>query len=221
MPKQTFLNLPEAKRRAFLEMAVEEFAANDFESASVSRIVARLGIAKGSVYQYFEDKRDLYLYLISFAAEERLKLAQEAIPMMQGGGFLNFMQSLLEVGVRFTIQQPRLNQLIYRAVFGAVPFRDELIQRLKVSSLDMVRGLLAQGIAAGEIDPAVDLDTAAYILNLMTVEFTDLLVSKLGITPQALISGEIGHLDMEAIQRVLKSAVEFIWYGLAKRPDRR
>jgi AcrR family transcriptional regulator len=71
MPKTTFFNLPEEKRRLILDLAIEEFAERDYKSASISNIVARAGIAKGSLYQYFEDKHDLYLYLIELAGEEK------------------------------------------------------------------------------------------------------------------------------------------------------
>jgi hypothetical protein len=55
---QTFSNLPEEKRQRILRIAIDEFADNDYDSASVSRIVARAGIAKGSFYQCFVDKDD-------------------------------------------------------------------------------------------------------------------------------------------------------------------
>ena len=61
MPKETFFNLPEVKRGAILDAALEEFAAYPYDQASVNRIVARAGIPKGSFYQYFENKKDLYL----------------------------------------------------------------------------------------------------------------------------------------------------------------
>ena len=59
MPKITFFNLPDEKRQLILDIAIDEFAENDFANVSISRIVARAGIAKGSFYQYFEDKDDL------------------------------------------------------------------------------------------------------------------------------------------------------------------
>ena len=58
MPKQTFFNLPEDKRENLINIAIEEFAENDYQTASISRIVANAGIAKGSFYQYFENKED-------------------------------------------------------------------------------------------------------------------------------------------------------------------
>ena len=45
MPNQTFFNLPDAKREQILQIAIDEFAENDTDSASISRIVARAGIA--------------------------------------------------------------------------------------------------------------------------------------------------------------------------------
>ncbi len=57
---QTFSNLPEEKRQRILRIAIDEFADNDYDSASGSRIVAWAGIATGSFYQSFADKDDLW-----------------------------------------------------------------------------------------------------------------------------------------------------------------
>ena len=65
MPKPTFENLPDAKRELIIQLAAEEFAAHAYRQASLSRIVARAGIAKGSVYQYFDNKLDLYRWLMT------------------------------------------------------------------------------------------------------------------------------------------------------------
>ena len=53
MPKDTFFNLPEDKRALICKVALEEFGEYTFDQASINRIVAKAGIAKGSFYQYF------------------------------------------------------------------------------------------------------------------------------------------------------------------------
>lgn len=63
MPLTTFLNLPEERKKEITRVCFEEFAHNDYESASLGRIIKRLGVAKGSFYRYFENKQDLYVYL--------------------------------------------------------------------------------------------------------------------------------------------------------------
>jgi AcrR family transcriptional regulator len=72
MPKDTFFNLAEEKRTLICQVAIDEFAAYSFAQASINRIVDGSGIAKGSFYQYFENKDDLFLYVIQSIAEEKL-----------------------------------------------------------------------------------------------------------------------------------------------------
>jgi AcrR family transcriptional regulator len=71
MPKPTFLNLPDDKRERITELALDEFSTHPYRQASLSRIVARAGIAKGSMYQYFENKLDLYRWLVTDELERR------------------------------------------------------------------------------------------------------------------------------------------------------
>ena len=80
MPNPTFFNLPDAKRQGIVDCAIAEFAANDYDSASISNIVKQAKIAKGSFYQYFEDKKDLYLYLVDLATQQRIALLKTSCP---------------------------------------------------------------------------------------------------------------------------------------------
>ena len=69
MPLKTFLNLSLERQKEIINVCMEEFAQNDYESASLSRIIKTLGLAKGSFYRYFESKKDLYIYLVSVCRE--------------------------------------------------------------------------------------------------------------------------------------------------------
>ena len=64
MPTDTFFRLPEEKRTRILEGAWSEFTAVPYAEASINRIVQTSRIPRGSFYQYFEDKNDLFLTLI-------------------------------------------------------------------------------------------------------------------------------------------------------------
>lgn len=64
MPKQTFFNLPENKRALLIEAAEKEFTRVPLFEASIANIIKTANIARGSFYQYFEDKEDLYFYLL-------------------------------------------------------------------------------------------------------------------------------------------------------------
>jgi AcrR family transcriptional regulator len=74
MPKDTFLNLSEDKRLRIFEAALNEFSEYDFEHASLNKIVSSAGISKGSMYQYFTDKKDLYVYVFQQIGAQKTAL---------------------------------------------------------------------------------------------------------------------------------------------------
>jgi len=65
MPKSTFFNLPEEKKDKIIAVAIDEFAQNHYEKVTINKIVKRAEIPKGSFYQYFENKDDVYIFLFS------------------------------------------------------------------------------------------------------------------------------------------------------------
>lgn len=64
MSTETFLRLPEEKRNRFLDAAWEEFTRVRYADVSINQIIAKAHIPRGSFYQYFRDKEDLFGYLL-------------------------------------------------------------------------------------------------------------------------------------------------------------
>jgi AcrR family transcriptional regulator len=64
VPKQTFFNLQQDKRKKLIEAAEMEFTRVPLFEASIANIIKMAGISRGSFYQYFEDKDDLYFFLL-------------------------------------------------------------------------------------------------------------------------------------------------------------
>lgn len=65
MPKSNFFTLNQSKRDRILKAALDEFSSEAYTDASINQIVKASGIARGSFYLYFDDKEDLYFYLVS------------------------------------------------------------------------------------------------------------------------------------------------------------
>ena len=64
MPSDTFLRLNDEKKKKLVDASFKEFSLNNFNDASINRIIKEAGISRGSFYMYFEDKKDLYFYLL-------------------------------------------------------------------------------------------------------------------------------------------------------------
>lgn len=83
-----FFNLPEAKQQIIIEKSLEQFANHSYEAVSISRIVQEARIAKGSFYQYFEGKEDLYLYLVDIGIARQKSFIENAdLPPIENGFF--------------------------------------------------------------------------------------------------------------------------------------
>ncbi|WP_368491222.1 TetR/AcrR family transcriptional regulator [Clostridium sp. BJN0013] len=72
LPNKTFCNLPKERQEEIIKISIEEFATHDFDSASLNRIITNLKIAKGSFYRYFNNKTDLYIFLIEHTLNKQL-----------------------------------------------------------------------------------------------------------------------------------------------------
>ncbi|MBS4220533.1 TetR family transcriptional regulator [Bacillus sp. FJAT-49711] len=65
MPTQTFFHLPKEKQDTLIQAAKKEFSRVPLHEASIANIIKDAGIPRGSFYQYFEGKEDLYYYLLN------------------------------------------------------------------------------------------------------------------------------------------------------------
>ena len=73
MPKQTFFHLSKDKQDLLMQAAKEEFSRAPLHEASIANIIKSAGIPRGSFYQYFDDKEDLFLLLIKPALPKKLR----------------------------------------------------------------------------------------------------------------------------------------------------
>ena len=70
MPKQTFFNLPLDKQETLIDSAMKEFSRVPLNEASIANIIKHAAIARGSFYQYFEDKDDLFFFILEKYAKQ-------------------------------------------------------------------------------------------------------------------------------------------------------
>ncbi len=87
MPSSTFFRLPEEKRERLMKEVWKEFTRVSYAEASINRIILGARIPRGSFYQYFEDKNDLFLYLLDSIRDEFLKLLDAVLRETQGDLF--------------------------------------------------------------------------------------------------------------------------------------
>ncbi|AOM82157.1 TetR/AcrR family transcriptional regulator [Salisediminibacterium beveridgei] len=65
-----FYNLAYTKQERIINAAMKEFVDNGFVKASTNNIVRHAGISKGSLFYYFQNKKDLYFFLIEHTRKD-------------------------------------------------------------------------------------------------------------------------------------------------------
>lgn len=70
MPTKLFFELSEEKRTKIIDASIAEFAQYGYNSGSTNRIVQIAGISKGSLFKYFQNKDELYFFILDMATQE-------------------------------------------------------------------------------------------------------------------------------------------------------
>ncbi|HEV7824030.1 MAG TPA: TetR/AcrR family transcriptional regulator [Mycobacteriales bacterium] len=169
MPTATWERLPEARRQAVLAAAEAEFALRGFSGGSLNVIARNAGVAKGSLFQYFTDKVDLYTHL-SELASRRIRAYMETriaeLPWVDGF-FPAFGELMLE-----WIEYFRTHD-IERAVTAAVNLEPDAAARSAVRTVanrhyvEVLRPMLEQARDAGAVRADADLDAFLALLILL------------------------------------------------------
>lgn len=165
MPKQTFFNLSEEKRNAIVNAAIDEFAEYGFESASINRMVASSGISKGSFYQYFEDKRDVFMHLLAVIEQEKLAYFKDKHPPSNNMDTFQYFRWMIKAGMEFNSAYPRITQAMSRVLIVEGLYYGKLFGDYHQKALDALTMMIKQAIARGEVDPSVDVNLAVMVMD--------------------------------------------------------
>ncbi len=106
MPKDTFFNLTEEKKRKIFDAAVLEFSIRRFSEASINQIVKNAEISRGSFYQYFEDKEDIYLYMLTEIGKEKLEFIGIDYVLHSDADFFDIYMQMLRDGLEWARKKP-------------------------------------------------------------------------------------------------------------------
>ena len=171
-PKSTFANLPAAKRERIINAALREFAEYGYQQASLNRIVKELGIAKGSLYQYFKNKEDLFLYVFQcFTLLVKQSVRKEVLAAKEKT-FFGHVRTILWAGIHFINSHPDYFQIYLRVLFESeVPHREVLIGQVRLFSVEYFGPLCVEAQQEGQIRKDIDPQMVIFVLDALLDRF--------------------------------------------------
>lgn len=122
MPTQTFYHLPKEKQKTLLKAAMNEFTHHSFSNASINQIIKEASIPRGSFYMYFQDKEDLYFYLLE-QSRDRFQKQLFTISAEEHGDLFRIFERLFESIIDYCSKKN--HRLFFKQVFANINSRSE------------------------------------------------------------------------------------------------
>jgi AcrR family transcriptional regulator len=170
VPKATWANLPAARRERVLDAAMAEFAARGFSGGSLNVIAREADVAKGSLFQYFDDKLDLFAHVCDVTSERiRAELEKQMLDLEPGRPFFDHLAAILRLWVAYFREHP-----VERGVTAATNLEMDGEVRAAVREvasrhyLEVLGPLLADAVERGDVRSDADLGALAAYLLLLT-----------------------------------------------------
>lgn len=212
-PKKTFANLPPEKQENILRAAVCEFAENGYRRASLNRIVASLNIAKGSLYQYFDNKEALFLHVFNQFIRQVKEEVKIACADVAENDFFAVAAKVLRAGISFIDRHPEYFRIYLRVLFEPdIPNREDLVARVRLFSLEYFGPLAEVAVEKGVLRGDIDSRKAVFILDALLDRF-------LQGYAQPYLDGGLGLSGMSAarLDEEIASMVAVLRSGLMPR----
>ena len=170
MVHQTFYRLPDEKKERILRSAHREFTQHTYEKSSINRILKEAEIPKGSFYQYFDDKSDLFYLCIFSVYEKIIAVRMRNSESLLGAGLLRMKNMGYEKGY----------ELFSQDLQAILDEEDFILFENMLKAPGAIRNYVQMSVASGLLapifkeelmaDPAVrgdiDYDYYAYLLSL-------------------------------------------------------
>ncbi|MFN7146781.1 MAG: TetR/AcrR family transcriptional regulator, partial [Myxococcota bacterium] len=200
--------------------AIAEFADRTYTEASLSQIARRAHIPKGSFYQYFEDKLDLYRWLLTEEAPRRKRAFLASADL--SGDFWARLEVTIERGMAFLVEHPHLARLTAAAADPtAIPEVRGLHKAVCEAGIAELHALVEAGIAEGALAPDLHLaSTTRLVSSVIGPGLTDVILSELGAELHEVLASDAlrRRLDAPMRARLARDAVRFLRGGLAPHP---
>jgi AcrR family transcriptional regulator len=169
MPTVTWARVDAVRRAAVVDAAEAEFAARGFSGGSLNVIARRAGVAKGSLFQYFADKRDLYAFITDVVSQRVRAYMENRIRQLDPSRpFFDFLTDWLDAWITYFADHPH-----ERALHAAASLEIDTDARISVRNvvhrhyLEVLRPLVRDAQLRGDFRQDADIDALISLLLLI------------------------------------------------------
>ena len=200
---------PVARRQQLLDAAAWTFARKGYRAASISDIIDRAGVARGTFYLYFDSKEQVFLAILEDFHEriERMLAEPEAPVRLAEHHGRAMLQRSFRRWLELFAAHRDVAAVILKEATAIDPRFEAGVARLRQLALNHFAGRFRRLQSRGLVNPSLSPELAAHLQMAMVEE----LVNAFVLADTA--------IDIDGIDNLAGQLAAFEWNGI--RPDRR
>ncbi len=196
-------------RRRILDAAKLTFFSDGFVATNLDKVADRAGVAKGTLYRYFESKADLHVAVL--AENGRVFIEKLAASARSGSTAAERIQSMSRFYLEHWTAHPDYFRIFWaidnQDLIGEVPAKVvEEVSRLWEDSLTVVSRVLDAGVSTGEFKQCDTWEVATILWTITNA----LIQQDMTVAMRSIRRG--------SLQDVYRDALDLLVDGLVARP---
>ncbi|GGJ57606.1 AcrR family transcriptional regulator [Anoxybacillus voinovskiensis] len=216
----SFEKQPEEKKKLIIRVAIEEFVQHGYDRASTDVITSRAGISKGILFHYFKSKKNLYLYVVTYAKNLLSEKVMEALQRISSTDFFARVKEIALAKQRVLAQYPYEAKLAVAAMLTPpAAVKKEMEELLKQHYETYEEAFMLEHIFLKQLIPTEKLrdDVSVDTVIQMTMAIVDHVSQKYQKQYQMKPFDFLHHSD--SILKELDDYFRIIQYGIYKTVD--
>lgn len=213
MPKDTFLNLTIEKQEKVMRSAINEFIKDGYEKANVGDIAKNAGVAKGSIYQYFENKKEIFLYSISWSLDILMNKFNNLLTIEKDMDIFDYFYQTSKSSMMQIREERDISIFIQDVFLGKYSsLTDQSMSYLTKFSDEYILNIIRIGKENGSVRKDID----DHILNLfitgVSFKIKEYLMNKARSQGEDIIDEEYEQYEKE-----IKALLELLKHGMGRK----
>lgn len=158
---------PEQRKQQIMDCARKLFAAEGYYQTQISDIQKASNVARGTVYQYFKSKDDLFTEILEdLFIKWKSALADTPDPDSdEYKSGLKFFTYKIKRSFEFFVDNPDYCSILLKIGLGLGESFDTLISRFDHQIVELAKKYLTVGIKLGRVQPDTDVELAANMIG--------------------------------------------------------
>lgn len=209
---RTFRRLDPQRQQVILQAILDEAAEKGPADVNIKEVARRAKVSVGSLYQYFENRENLLAFAVELSVRMMTDLFAISRPYLLEMPLREALTVYLSYGLEWSQTQQGFVQFFGRAAYQGDPqMAEKVVRPVATAMREIVQDMLAAAVKRGELRSDLDVESAARVINLLTIAAGD---SQL--LPYLNNYFQVTDETM-SMERIVTALVDLVMNGIAKQ----